>query len=322
MAHPDDFSLADVSRAAGRLDGVAHRTPVHTSRTLDRLAGGPVRLKCETFQRGGAFKFRGAYNAMRALPERDRERGVCAVSSGNHAQAVAIAAQMLGVPAVICMPEDAPPAKLEATAGYGAEVVSYDRFSMPQRQAGERLQAERGLTFISSHDDPMIAAGAGTAALELIEDTGPVDVLLAPVGGGGGISGYATVVHALCPSATVVAVEPSASRLLSSSIRAGERVAIDVPHTIADGQQLTELGAWTFEVMRLRVHEVVAVDDSAIVDAMRFLFDHLKLVTEPSGAIAVAALLSGQVALDGRSAGVVVTGGNVGARRFAELVSR
>ncbi|MGH9185210.1 MAG: pyridoxal-phosphate dependent enzyme [Acidimicrobiales bacterium] len=322
MGDPSGFSLDDIRWAAERLDGIAHRTPVHSSRTLDRLAGGRVRLKCENFQRGGAFKFRGAYNAMSALPERERRRGVCAVSSGNHAQAVAIAAQVLGVPVVICMPEDAPSAKLEATAGYGAQVVLYDRYSMPQWEAGQRLQAERGLTFISSHDDPMIAAGAGTAALELIEDTGPLDVLLAPVGGGGGMAGHATVVDALCPTATVIAVEPAASRLLSRSIAAHQRVTVEVPHTIADGQQLTQLGAWTFDVLEQRVHQVVAVDDGAIVDAMRFVFDHLKLVTEPSGVIAVAALLSGQVPLEGRSAGVIVTGGNVGVQRFAELVSR
>ncbi len=316
-----NFGLDDVRRAAERLRGVAHRTPVHSSRTLDELAGGTVRLKCENFQRGGAFKFRGAYNAMSCLTESDRRRGVCAVSSGNHAQAVAIAARLLNAPAVILMPEDAPSAKLDATRQYGAEIVLYDRYSTPQWKAGERLRAERGLTFISSHDHPLISAGAGTAALELIEDTGHVDVLVAPVGGGGGMAGYATAVDALCPDATVIAAEPLASGLLSRSIAAGERVTIDVPHTIADGQQLTQLGAFSFAVLQRHVDEVVAVDDDAIIDAMRFVFDRLKLVTEPSGVIGIAALLSGQVRLEGRCAGVIVTGGNVGAQRFAELVS-
>jgi len=240
---------------------------------------------------------------------------VCTVSSGNHAQAVALAARELGIPAVVAMPGDTPAAKMDATTGYGAEVVTFDRYVVAQREAGARLQAERELPFVSSHDDPRISAGAGTAMLELVEDAGPLDAVVAPVGGGGGLAGYATVATALCPGVRVVAAEPDASRILSRSLAAGRRVELPVPRTIADGQQLGVLGRFPFEVLRRLVDETVSVA------AMRLLFDRLKLVVEPSGAIALAAALSGRSDLAGRRVGIIVSGGNVGADRFCDLLA-
>lgn len=311
----------DVIRAAGVLQGVAHRTPVLTSRTLDAAVGQQVFLKTENLQRSGTFKFRGAYHAMARLGPAAIRRGVCTVSSGNHAQAVALAASLLGVPAVVLMPDDAPAAKEAAVRGYGADVVLYDRQSMPQWQAGELLQQERGLPFISSHDHPDISAGAGTAAIELLDDAGPLDVLVAPVGGGGGMAGYATVMRARCPDAEVIAVEPGTSGLLAASLAAGERVERSVPATIADGMALTRIGELPFAVLRERVDRVVGVTDDEIRQAMTFLFERLKLVVEPSGAAALAAVLSGAVAPAGRRIGVVVSGGNVGAAAFSALLT-
>jgi threo-3-hydroxy-L-aspartate ammonia-lyase len=312
--------LDDILRAAERLDGIANRTPVLTSRTLDERTGGRLFLKAESFQRTGSFKFRGAYNTVSSLPPDEQRRGVCTVSSGNHAQALALAAWLVGVPAVILMPEDAPPAKLAATRGYGAEVVVYDRYSMPQAEAGRRLQEERGLTFVSSHDDPRISAGAGTAALELRDEVGDLDVLVAPIGGGGGMAGYSTVVKALCVGVRVVGAESAASQVNARSLAAGHRVDIDIPRTIADGQQLTTPGRFPFEVMKETVDEVVAVTDDQILDAMAFLFDRMKVVTEPSGAIATAAVLSGLVDVAGARVGVIISGGNVGVDRFVALL--
>jgi threonine dehydratase len=314
------LSLEDVERAARVLEGVVHRTPVLTSQVLDERVGASVFLKCENLQRTGSFKFRGAYNKVSALPAPERERGVCTVSSGNHAQALALVAGEFGIPAAILMPLDAPAAKLEATRAYGAEVVQYDRYSMPQAEAGRRFQAERGLAFVSAHDDPLISAGAGTAALELFEDAGPIDVLVSPIGGGGGISGHATVAKALGDGITVVGAEPAAGGGTKRSLEAGHRVSIDVPNTIADGLQLTSPGVYPFEVMRRRVDDIVLVDDAEIVRAMRLLFEQLKIVAEPSGAIALAALLAGKLDVSGRRVGVMITGGNIGTDRFASLV--
>jgi threo-3-hydroxy-L-aspartate ammonia-lyase len=315
------LTIGDVRAAAERLDGVAHRTPAMTSRTLDRAVGARVHLKCESFQRGGAFKFRGAYNFLCSLPPEERERGVCAVSSGNHAQAVAIAARELGTSAAILMPEDAPPVKLEATAGYGAEVVTYNRYETPPVVAGARFAEERGVTFVPAYDDPRIAAGAGTGALELLEDRGPFDVVVVPIGGGGAMSGWATVAKALQPTTRVVGVEHAANGATKRSLDAGERVTVELRPHLADGQMLTTPGEFTFEVMRRLVDEVVLVTDDEILAAMAFLFDRLKLVTEPSGATATAALLAGHVHATG-DVGALISGGNVGLRRFAELASR
>lgn len=315
------IELADVERAAQRLAGVAHRTPVLTSRTLDARTGARVHLKAECFQRGGAFKFRGAYNKISSLDEDALRRGVLAYSSGNHAQAVAIAAELLGSHATIVMPEDAPAAKLDATRGYGAEIVTYDRWTESREQIGAGLAAERGLELVRPYDDPLVMAGQGTVALELLGQAADLDLLLVPVSGGGLIAGCSTAAKALGPEIRVVGVEPEAGDDTRRSLASGERVRIDVPHTIADGLQATEPGELTFEVNRTRVDEVVTVNDGELVQAMIFLFDRLKLVVEPSGAAGVAALLSGKLDADGRSVGVVLSGGNVGATRFAELVA-
>jgi threonine dehydratase len=312
------IELDDVRAAAARLDGIAHRTPVVTSRTLDALAGFPVYLKAECFQRGGAFKFRGAYNKISSLSEDVRAHGVLAYSSGNHAQAVALASSLLGTRATILMPEDAPVAKSDATRGYGAEIVTYDRWTESREEIGTRLAAERGAALVKPYDDPLVMAGQGTTALELLDEVPELDVLVVPVGGGGLLAGCSTVVRALRPQMRVVGVEPEAGDDTARSLSAGERIEIDVPRTIADGLQATSPGELTFAVNRERADEVVTVSDAEILDAMAFLFDRLKLVVEPSGAVGVAALLAGRVG-HGRT-GVVLSGGNVGAVRFAELL--
>jgi len=314
------IELADVEEAAERLAGVAHRTPVFTSRTLDERVGARVHIKAECFQRGGAFKFRGAYNKISSLDADSLARGVVAYSSGNHAQAVALAAKLLGSRATIVMPEDAPAAKLEATRGYGAEVVTYDRWTESREELGAALAAERGLALVPPYDDPRVMAGQGTAALELFDDVPDLDVLLVPVSGGGLIAGCSTVAKALRPECRVVGVEPATGDDTRQSLAAGERIRIDVPRTIADGLQAPEPGALTFEVNQQRVDEIATVADDEIVAAMVFLYDRLKLVAEPSGAVGIAALLSGKVDARDRAVGVILSGGNVGAARFAELV--
>ena len=316
------LELADVERAAQRLAGTAHRTPVLTSRTLDERTDAHVWVKAECFQRGGAFKFRGAFNKISSLGENALRRGVIAYSSGNHAQAVAIAAALLGSRATIVMPEDAPVAKLDATRGYGAEVVPYDRWTESREEIGAQLAAERGLELVKPYDDPLVMAGQGTVALELLEDAPGLDLLLVPISGGGLMAGCATVAKALQPELQVVGVEPATGDDTRRSLAASERVRIDVPPTIADGLQATEPGELTFEVNRRLVDEIVTVTDDEIVGAMVFVFDRLKLVVEPSGAVGVAALLNGKLDARGRAVGVVLSGGNVGAARFAELVSR
>ena len=314
------IELGDVEAAARRLDAVANRTPVVRSRTLDGLVGAEVHVKAECFQRGGAFKFRGAYNKIASLPEAARRNGVVAYSSGNHAQAVAIAARLLGTTATILMPEDAPPAKVDATRGYGAEIVRYDRWTQRREEIGERLAAERGLELVRPYDDPLVMAGQGTTALELLEEAPELDVLVVPVGGGGLIAGCATAAKALRPAISVVGVEPAAGDDTRRSLAAGKRVRIGVPRTIADGLQSDEPGELTFEVNRRLVDEVVTVTDAEILDGMAFLFDRMKIVTEPSGAVGVAALIAGRIDAGGGRVGVVLSGGNVGVARFAELL--
>ncbi len=315
------IELADVERAARALAGVAHRTPALRSRTLDARTGARVHVKAECFQRGGAFKFRGAYTKLASLDTETLRRGVLAYSSGNHAQAVALAAALLGSRATIVMPADAPAAKLEATRGYGAEIVPYDRWRESREELGARLAAERGLTLVKPYDDPLVMAGQGTVALELLEQVPELDLLLVPVSGGGLIAGCATAAKALRAGIRVVGVEPQAGDDTARSLAAGRRLRIEVPRTIADGLQATEPGELTFEVNRRLVDEVVTVSDEEIVEAMVFLFDRLKLVAEPSGAVGLAALLHGKVEARSRSVGVVLSGGNVGAGRFAELVA-
>ena len=318
------IQLQDVRTAAARLEGVAIRTPVLRSTTLDTWTGGELLLKAEHLQRMGAFKFRGAYNAVSALDDTARARGVCAYSSGNHAQAVALSARLHGARATIVMPADTPAVKLEATRGYGAEVVLYDRYTEDRAQVGRRLADERGMTLIPPFDHADVMAGQGTAALELIEDTadgGPLDVLVVCVGGGGLISGCATAAKALSPTTRVVGVEPAARDVARRSLATGELVVAPVPTTIADGQQGDRLGALTLAVMRERVDEVVAVTDDEIRAAMRVLFDRLKQVVEPSGASALAAVLAGAIDVRGKRVGITLSGGNVGLERFVALMA-
>jgi threo-3-hydroxy-L-aspartate ammonia-lyase len=315
------LSLDDVRAAAERLSGVAHRTPVLTSRTLDERTGATAFLKAECLQRGGAFKFRGAYTMISSLGPRERAAGVVAYSSGNHAQAVSLAARIVGTSATILMPADTPAAKLDATRGYGAEVVTYDRYTEDREALGAALAEERGLVLVPPYEHPLIMAGQGTSALELLEDAPDLDVLLVPVGGGGLIAGCATAAKAIRPGIRVVGVEPEAGDDTRRSLAAGERVRIPVPRTIADGQQADIPGEQTFAINRHVVDEIVTVSDVEILDAMAFLFDRMKLVTEPSGASAAAALLAGRADTAGARVGVIVSGGNVGAARFAELMA-
>ena len=312
------MGLDDVLDARRRLEGVAIRTPVFTSRTLDERTGGRVFLKAENFQRGGAFKFRGAYNKISSLPP---GTGVASYSSGNHAQAVALAASLLASTAVIVMPEDAPQQKVEATRGYGAEVVFYDRYSGDRDEIGRTLAAERGLTLVPPYEDPLVMAGQGTVALELLEESGPLDMLVVPVGGGGLIAGSATAAKGTHGGIELVGVEPAAGDDTKRSLEAGRRVKIPVPRTIADGLQVDSPGELTFEVNRRLVDEIVTVTDEDIVSAMVFLFERAKLVVEPSGAVGVAALMAGAVEAGGRRVGVILSGGNVSAGQFAKLVS-
>jgi threo-3-hydroxy-L-aspartate ammonia-lyase len=311
------IGIDDVRAAAARIAGHAHRTPLLRSRTLDALVGAPVALKAENLQRAGAFKFRGACNAVAALGSDH----VCAVSSGNHAQALALAARIHGASATILMPADAPASKRAATEGYGAQVIEFDRYTQDREALVRELAAERGLTLVHPYDEPLVMAGQGTVGLELAGDVADLDVVLVPCGGGGLLSGVATAVKALQPSAHVVGVEPQAGDDVARSLRAGERVSVPVPRTIADGQQLTMCGERPWEVIHALVDDVVTVSDEEIVDAMRLLFERMKVVAEPSGACALAALLAGRAApRGGGSVGVVISGGNVDVARFASLV--
>jgi threonine dehydratase len=314
-------TLDDVRDAARRIAGVAHRTPVVRSRTLDELVGAEVFVKCENLQRVGAFKFRGAYNAIANLTPEQLAKGIATYSSGNHAQAVALAARERGSTAVIVMPEDTPRSKLDAVAGYGAEIVTYDRYTGDREAIGRRLAEDRGMTLIPPYEHPHVIAGQGTATLELLADSGGLDALVVPVGGGGLIAGSAVAAKGTDASIRVVGVEPEAGDDTKRSLAAGSRVSIGVPRTIADGQMATVPGELTFSINRELVDEVVLVSDAEIVAALRFAFDRLKLVLEPSGATGLAALLAGRVQPVPGRVGVILSGGNVGWRRFAELMT-
>jgi threonine dehydratase len=311
-------TLADVREAAARLEGVANRTPVVTSRTLDERTGRHVFLKCESLQRGGAFKFRGAYNRISQLSREEARRGVVAFSSGNHAQGVALAARLLSVPATIVMPADAPPVKLAATRAYGAEVVSYDRLGQDREEIGRRLAKDRGLTLVPPYDDPAVIAGQGTTALELLEEVPELDALVVPVSGGGLIAGCATAARALSPRIRVFGVEPAEANDTQLSLAAGERVTIPLPSTIADGLRVPTPGRLTFPIVRRLVEAVVTVSETEIREALRFLLLRMKLAVEPSGAVGVAALLAGRIPA-GPRVGVVVSGGNIDPALLAEL---
>lgn len=313
--------FADIERAAVRLEGVAHRTPVLTSRTLDAMLGAQAFMKAENLQRMGAFKFRGGYNAVNALSDAQRARGVVAFSSGNHAQAVALAARLHGCPATIVMPHDAPASKLVATRGYGAEVVLYDRYREDRAEIAAGLVDERGATLIPPFDDLAVMAGQGTAALELIQDAGALDVFIVCAGGGGLLSGCAVAARHLLPAIRVYGAEPERGDDMRQSLRSGRIVSIDVPRTICDGQQTQAVGRHPFEVIQALVSDVLTVSDAAVVDAMRFAFERMKVVLEPSGACALAALIVHREQFAGQRVGVTLSGGNIGLDRFVALVS-
>jgi threo-3-hydroxy-L-aspartate ammonia-lyase len=315
----DAPSFTEVEAAAGRLAGVAHRTPLITSRTLNGLLGGRVVLKAEGFQRMGAFKFRGAYNAISQLSAEERARGVVTASSGNHAQAVALAASVLGARATILMPSDAPASKRAATEGYGATVIEFDRYTDDREMLLADLARELGASIVHPYDDPRVIAGAGTCALELAQDAGPLSTIAVPVGGGGLLSGSAISLRALSPATRIVGVEPEASPDMQRSMRSGKRISVPISPSIADGQLLETPGEITFEVISALVDEIVTVTDEEIIEAMRLLFERTKIVAEPSGASAFAAVLAGRVRAD--SIGVILSGANVSAERFAELTA-
>ena len=310
----------DVIAAAGRIHGHAHRTPVLRSRTADARWGAQFFFKCENFQRMGAFKFRGAFNALSRFDAAQRKAGVIAFSSGNHAQAVALAASILGMPAVIVMPNDAPAAKLAATRGYGAEVVQYDRFTADREALTRKLAQERGMTLIPPYDHPDVIAGQGTAAKELIEDAGPLDLLYVCLGGGGLTSGSALSARALSPQCSIYGVEPEAGNDGQRSLREGRVVHIDTPKTIADGAQTQHLGEYTFGIIRRDVNDIVTVSDAQLVDAMRFFAERMKMVVEPTGCLAFAGACAAGEAIRGRRVGVIISGGNVDLGRFAALI--
>ncbi|MBP6406550.1 MAG: threo-3-hydroxy-L-aspartate ammonia-lyase [Proteobacteria bacterium] len=317
-------TYADVEQAARRLQGQAHRTPVLRSATADALLGAQLFFKCENFQRMGAFKFRGAYNALAQFSPEQKRAGVVTFSSGNHAQAIALSARLLGIPAAILMPLDAPQAKVDATRGYlgeRGEVVLYDRYTQDREAMTAQLAAGRGMTPIPPYDHPHVMAGQGTAAKELFEETGPLDVLLVCLGGGGLLSGCALAARALAPKCKVYGVEPEAGNDGQQSLRSGAIVHIETPRTIADGAQTQHLGQYTFEVIRRDVDDIVTVTDAQLVDAMRFYAQRMKLVVEPTGCLSLAAAFHAGLDLRGQRVGVIVSGGNVDLARYAQLLT-
>ena len=317
---------ADIEAAALRIKGHAHRTPVMTSTTADQRTGARVFFKCENHQRMGAFKFRGAFNALAQFTPEQRRGGVIAFSSGNHAQAIALSARLLGMPSVIVMPIDSPAAKLAATREYqsgqpGSEVVLYDRYTQDREAIGKRLASERGMTLIPPYDHPHVMAGQGTAAAELLEQCGPLDLLVVCVGGGGLISGCAVAAHHLCPGVEVWGVEPAAGNDTQMSLAQGRIVHIDTPKTIADGAQTQHSGELTFPVIQQLVKAVVTVTDEQLVSSMRFFAERMKMVVEPTGCLGAAAVLEGLIPVRGKRVGVIVSGGNVDLARYAGFLA-
>jgi threo-3-hydroxy-L-aspartate ammonia-lyase len=301
----------DVVQAAGRIAGVANRTPVLTSRTVDEAFGAQVFFKCENMQRMGAFKFRGAYNALMKFSPEQRRAGVVAFSSGNHAQAIALSAQLLGIPATIVMPQDAPAAKVAATRGYGGNVVLYDRYTQDREQIGRDLAQEHGLTLIPPYDHPDVIAGQGTAAKELFEEIGPLDAFFVCLGGGGLLSGSALSTRALAPACRLYGVEPEAGNDGQQSFRKGEIVHIDTPQTIADGAQTQHLGNLTFPIIRRDVDDILTASDDELVQCMRFFAERMKIVVEPTGCLGFAAARRMRDELRGKKVGILVSGGNI-----------
>jgi threonine dehydratase len=315
------IELADVRQAAERLRGVANRTPVVTSRTVDARVDGQVFFKCENLQRGGAFKFRGAYNRLAALSAAEKARGVVAFSSGNHAQGVALAARELGIAATVVMPTDAPELKLAATRGYGAQVVTYDRLTEDREAIARRLADERGLTLVPPYDHPLIMAGQGTAALELVEEVGALDWLLLPVGGGGLMSGCVVAATGLTPGVKVVGVETETSNDWVLSLAAGHPLRIPPPDTIADGMRTQQPGALTFPIVQRLAHSVMTVSDAEVKDALRYMLLRLKLLVEPTGAVPAALLFSGRLDVRNQRVGVILSGGNADPGLLAEILT-
>ncbi|WGY71976.1 threo-3-hydroxy-L-aspartate ammonia-lyase [Burkholderia cepacia] len=321
MNSPTLPTYDDVAAAAARLEGHAHRTPVMTSRTVDAALGAQVFFKCENLQRMGAFKFRGAFNALSRFNADQRRHGVVAFSSGNHAQAIALSARILGIPATIVMPQDAPAAKMAATRGYGGNVVTYDRYTEDREQIGRDLAEQHGLTLIPPYDHADVIAGQGTAAKELFDEVGPLDAVFAPLGGGGLLSGTALSTRALSPHATLYGVEPEAGNDGQQSFRSGAIVRIDTPRTIADGAQTQYLGNLTFPIIRRDVDDILTATDAELVDCMRFFATRMKIVVEPTGCLSFAAVRRMKDALQGKRVGVVISGGNVDLENFCALVS-
>jgi threonine dehydratase len=320
VAAPVTVGYADIEAAARRLEGVAHRTPVVTSRQFDALNECRAYFKCENLQRMGAFKFRGAYNALAQLDARQRARGVVAFSSGNHAQAVALAGQLLGIPATIVMPTDAPAVKVAATRGYGAQVALYERTRGEGReQMAQRIARETGATLIPPFDHPDVIAGQGTAVKELIEEVGPLDDLFVCTGGAGLLSGCAIAAQHLSPGIRVVGVEPAAGDDAARSFRSKTLQTVDNPDTIADGARTASMGTITFPLVLQHVQDIITVTDAQLVDAMRFLWERMKLVVEPTGALATAGVLSGPLQVRNRRVGIILSGGNVDLKAIAAL---
>ena len=313
-------TFADVCAAAERLHGVANRTPIMTSRTFDEMTGRQVFFKCENFQRGGAFKFRGAYNRLSQLNDDEKNRGVVAFSSGNHAQGVALAAKLLGISAAIVMPDDAPPVKLAATRGYGAEVIVYDRLRGDREAIASKLSQERGMTLVPPFNDPRIIAGQGTAAMELLEEIPDLDVLVSPIGGGGLISGCAIAAKGMKPGIQIFGVEAIGADDAKQSLARGQIVHIDPPNTIADGIRTQSVGTLTFAIMRQLLSDIVLVSDDEIIAALRFVIPRMKLVVEPTGAVPIAAVMQNRIPLNLKRVGVIVSGGNIGMELLSSVV--
>ncbi|MCA8477192.1 MULTISPECIES: threo-3-hydroxy-L-aspartate ammonia-lyase [Burkholderia] len=314
-------SFDDVAAAAARIAGHAHRTPVMTSRTVDDALGAQVFFKCENLQRMGAFKFRGAFNALSRFDAEQRRRGVVAFSSGNHAQAIALSARMLGIPATIVMPQDAPAAKIAATRGYGATVVTYDRYTEDREQIGRELAERDGLTLIPPYDHPDVIAGQGTAAMELFDEVGLLDAVFTPLGGGGLLSGTALATRALSPNARLYGVEPEAGNDGQQSFRSGAIVHIDTPRTIADGAQTQHLGNITFPIIRRDVDDILTATDEELVECMRLFASRMKIVVEPTGCLSFAGARRMKDELKGKRVGIVISGGNVDLDAFSALLA-
>ena len=320
MASQSLPTYGDVVAAADRIAGHAHKTPVLSSRTIDEEFGAQVFFKCENLQRVGAFKFRGAFNALAKFSSAQRRAGVVAFSSGNHAQAIALSARLLGIPATIVMPHDAPAAKVAATRGYGGQVVIYDRYQDDREQIGRELAEQHGLTLVPPYDHPDVLAGQGTAAKELFEEVGTLDAFFAPLGGGGLLSGCALAARALAPSCQVYGVEPDAGNDGQRSFRSGAIVHIATPQTIADGAQTQHLGQLTFPIIRRDVTDVLTATDVQLVECMAFLASRMKLLVEPTGCLGFAAAREMKATLRGKRVGILLSGGNVDLARFCSLV--